>query len=116
MQELLGLFDAGTAGQAAGFAASTTVPEVRQQVLTESPGGRLVQWVLPPGTSAEMAQLHRPRVVMPRTDGVLALTGPGGQVLQDLYTRVPFMWRSGSRGSIRNVSGHPVLLDVAEPT
>jgi hypothetical protein len=113
MQELLGMLDVA---QAASFAAGTVLPDVRRQVLSETSNGRVVQWVLPPGASAEMAQLHQPRIVMPRTDGVLALTGADGQVLQDLYARVPFMWRSGVRGTIRNVSAHPVLLDVAEPS
>ena len=113
MQELLGMLDSA---QAAGFAAAAGLPEVRRQVLSETSTGRVVQWVLPPGTCAEMAQLRQPRLVMPRPDGVLALTGADGQVLQDLYARVPFMWRSGVRGTIRNVSDHPVLLDVAEPS
>ena len=114
MEELLGLFE--SVGQAFTVAAlGLPSREVHHQVLSETARGRVVQWMLPPGGSAEMTQLQRPRIVMPGTDGVLALTGPDGQVLQDLYTRVPFMWRSGACGTIRNVSAHPVLLDVAEP-
>jgi hypothetical protein len=114
MEELMGLLQ--SVGQTFETATpASTSRAVRQQVLSESVRGRVVQWMLPPGASAEMAQLQRPRIVMPGTDGVLALTGPDGQVLQDLYARVPFMWHSGVRGSIRNVSAHPVLLDVAEP-
>jgi hypothetical protein len=115
MEELLGLLESVGPGFAVA-APGASSREVHQQILSESARGRVVQWMLPPGASAEMTQLQRPRVVMPGTDGVLALTGPDGQVLQDLYTRVPFMWRSGTRGSIRNVSAHPVLLDVAEPS
>jgi hypothetical protein len=114
MEELMGMLQ--SVGQAFDTATQAAVSrKVRQQVLSESAGGRVVQWMLPAGASAEMAQLQRPRIVMPGTDGVLALTGPDGMVLQDLYTRVPFMWHAGARGSIRNVSDHPVLLDVAEP-
>jgi hypothetical protein len=90
-------------------------PQARQSVLAESGSGRVVQVVLTPGASASFPRLGVPRMVVPRTDGVIALTANREAVLQDLYTGVPFLLPPGTHGSMRNVAPHAVMLDVAEP-